>query len=256
MHCIFCVASICCSTVVFALLLTPVAALVHLPCCFHLQQHHFNLICSFHLLQLRCINSANSSCRCTTKSALLPSLSLAAPPPLQQHPWCFHLLQRHYVISSNSACYNFILLSMLHPPAAAPCTAIPLLLPPKRCNATAYALLVALAAAPLHLPCCCYLLQHYCICVAASIYCSTIVPAMLLPPVATQLHLLCCLRLLQHHCICYVAPTCCSTTAASLLPPSTTASLDLLCCFHLLQEHHCICTLGASTCCNGTSHLF
>jgi len=120
MHCTFCVASICCSTVVFALLLTPVAALVHLPCCLHLQQHHFNLICSFHLLQLRCINSANSSCRYTTTSALLPSLSLAAAPPLQQHPWCFHLLQRHYVISSNSACCNFILLFMVHPPAAAP----------------------------------------------------------------------------------------------------------------------------------------
>jgi hypothetical protein len=147
------VASTCCGTTSSFLLLSPILLqhhyICHL-CCFYLQ-HHFLFsvafaccstivssllrqrvvaslcqLCQFHPLQRHFLFSVASACCSSTASSML--LLLAARAPLHLHPWCFHLLQRRCVISSNSTCYRVIVLSLLHPPAAAPCTAFPLLL--------------------------------------------------------------------------------------------------------------------------------
>ena len=202
-RCIGVVASTCCSTAAFDLLLLPATALLDLPYCSHLLQRH----CICYVAPTCCNTSASDllrpsttaplcliyvapTCCNTTASSLLPPLA-ATPLDL---PYCFYLLQYH----CNLLCYSHLLQHDA-------------ILPASTCrSSTISSLLLPFAPTLLHL--CCLdlycsntscvvllLLQHYCICFAAitsSIRCMTIVSARRSPPIGAlygaPLHLLCC----------------------------------------------------------------
>jgi hypothetical protein len=250
-------------------MLLPAAALLDLPCCFHLLRHHCICyvaptccntsasalllpsttapLCLIYVASTCCNTTASStvSIRCSTIGSTLLPLSIAAPlqvalllPPVaaRLHLPCFHVLQHHCLFSVASICSN-ITASLLLPP---------ILQQPIMCYAT-------FVAAPLHLLCCyhlIHLLHDHCIWSAAStcwstIWC-TIAFALLLPPAVAPLFHLCCfhllhhLQLLEHYC----------DRSALLLSP-TTSPLLVLCCFHLFQHHFLF--FVASNCCSTTS---
>jgi len=134
--------------------------------------------------------------------------------------WWFHLLQRHCVCAAASTCCSTIEPSLYVHLLQHHCICSAA---PNASSATAYDLLLPLAAAPLHRACCPNLRWHL-------LCCFHLLHHHLLFYVSRHHRCICstastCFHLLQHHYICPAACTTCSTTVLALMVVPSAAPL-------------------------------